>query len=252
MTIQNDGYYYHQQIKRVVLQFCAIFQGMQVSIGKNSIKDERLMPVHIHYGDMDRAFAASIANNVQTSMLKLPMMSVKITSIVQSPSRQHGVGMERRQSYVPIGGLLPDDIQIVYQRAPTPYDIQFELSIVTTNSDQHFQILEQIMPLFDPQMTIQTSDGVFDMTRIVSVKMDNGPTFDAIAADNSRRIVSSYITFTVAAYIDTPANVRQNYIKNIMLRIAAVDSNVQLNDLASQFDAMGLPYEQLNEDQTPL
>lgn len=252
MTIQNDGYYYHQQIKRVVLQFCAIFQGMQVSVGKNSTTDERLMPVHIHYGDMDRVFAATIADNVQTTMVRLPMMSAKITGINQAPSRQHGVGMERRQAYVPVGGLLPDDIQIVYQRAPTPYDITFELSIVTTNSDQHFQILEQIMPLFDPQMTIQTSDGMFDMTRIVSVKMDQGPNFDPPPSDNSRRIVSSYMTFTVAAYVDTPANVRQNYIKNIMLRIAAVSADTELSDLASQFDAMDIPYEQLNEDQTPL
>lgn len=254
MTIPVDGYYYNKQIKKYVLQFMAIFSGVQVSVGKNNELEERLIPVPIHYADKDRVVSALLADNVQTSPIRLPLMSANITSIAQSPMRQHGVGTERRSSYVPVGGMLPNDLQVIYQRAPTPYDISVELKIMTSNADHHFQILEQIMPLFDPQMTIQTSDALFDMTKIASVKMESGPQFDPYPLDNTRRIVSSTMNFKIEAYIDTPAAIRHNYIERIKLRVAAVPSDTDLAnfDIAFEFDKMGIPYEQINKDQEPL
>ena len=53
------GFYYDNQLKKYLLQFNAIFQDMQVSVGKNETRDERLIPVPIVVGSMDRVAAAA-------------------------------------------------------------------------------------------------------------------------------------------------------------------------------------------------
>ena len=179
MAFKRDGYYYDKQITNFILQFMAIFSGLQVQVGKWGTEDESLISVPIHYGDADRVVAAIMADNTQNKPIRLPVMSAAIRGFDVALNRMHGTGTERRNTYVPVGGLVPDDMIVVHQRTPTPYDMEVELSIWVSNNDQHFQILEQIMPLFDPQLNIQTSDAVFDMARLTSVTLTSGPTLDA-------------------------------------------------------------------------
>ena len=48
-------YYYDQQVKKYLLQFMAIFAGMQVSIGKNDRSDEgELISVPVMYGNREQ------------------------------------------------------------------------------------------------------------------------------------------------------------------------------------------------------
>ena len=68
MAYQRNGYYYDAQLKNYILQFMAIFSGLQVQIGKWNTQDERLISVPVHYGHMDRVVAAIIAEQPLASM----------------------------------------------------------------------------------------------------------------------------------------------------------------------------------------
>ena len=50
MSYKQDGYYYDKQITNYILQFMAIFSGLQVRVGKFGDQEESLIPVPIHYG----------------------------------------------------------------------------------------------------------------------------------------------------------------------------------------------------------
>ena len=142
MAFRRDGYYYNKQITNYILQFMAIFTGLQVQVGKWNTKDEYFISVPIHYGDQDRVVAAILANNTQNTALRLPALSAHMQGLEVAKDRMHGTGTERRNSYVPMGGLVPDDIQVIKQRQPVPYNMTMELAIFASNTDQYLQIIE--------------------------------------------------------------------------------------------------------------
>lgn len=255
MAFQRTGYYYDNQIRRYTLQFMSIFSGLQVQVGKWNGEDEKLISVPVHYGDPDRVVAAILAGNTQNSPIRLPAMSAYMKGMQVATDRMHGVGVERRESFVPMGGLVPDDIQVVYQRNPTPYNMEMELSVMTSNTDQMWQILEQIMVLFDPQLTIQVSDGLFDMSRLTSVTLTQGPSYEnPYPSGQEKRYVKAVMTFEMPIYLSIPADVKKNYVERIFLRVGAVSNMANTSEeIISDLDAQGIPYELfLSEQDLPI
>lgn len=235
MAIQKTGYYYDRQLTHYLLQFMAIFTGLQVQVGKSLNEDERLIDVPIHYGHQDRVVAAILSQNTQNVPIRLPVMSAFMSNLKLAEHRMKGTGTERRTSYVPTGGLIPDDIKVVHQRIPVPYDLHMSLSIYVSNTDQHFQILEQILPLFDPQLQIQTDDSPFDWTRLSHVKLTEVEMETNYPIGPDRRIIQSTLSFEMPVWIDTPADVRRDFIERIYLRIGAIN----YNDPQSNYDIIG-------------
>ena len=171
-------FYYDQQIKKYLTQFMAIFAGMQVSIGKNDSSDEeQLISVPIQYGNKDRVVAHILGDHTQNKPLRLPMLSAYVNGINMSPEMRKGVGQTKRQSYLPRGEIFPDGVTTVHQLMPVPYTLSVELAMYASNTDQHFQMMEQILMVFDPTIQIQTSDALFDWTKLTTVTLD-GINFD--------------------------------------------------------------------------
>lgn len=244
MAYRREGYYYDAQLKNYILQFMAIFSGLQVQIGKWNTQDERLISVPVHYGHMDRVVAAIMSENTQNKPLRLPMMSAYLRSFNIDPERMAGTGFERRQAYTPVGGLVPDDIKVIHQRKPVPYKLELDLSIYASNTDQHFQIVEQILPLFDPQLNIQTSDGIFDWTRLTHVMLKGISNDSNYPIGTDRRIVQSTMQFEMPVWIDTPADVRSDFIKRILVRIGTIDTDSNDSfEIIGDLDGQNIPYE---------
>lgn len=247
MAIPNQAYWYNDQLKRYIIQFMTIFSGLQVGVGKTEGTNETaLIPVTIHYGNHDRVVASLMAENTQNKPIRIPCMTAYMQSIDLAPELMHGVGVERRNAYVPTGGLLPNDVDVVHQRVPVPYKMTCQLGIYASNTDQHFQILEQILMLFDPQLTVQTSDAPFDWTRLTTVKL-TGITIDQQhPLGTDRRIIQSTLMFEVPVYLGSPADVRKDFIKTINIRLGLLDSSVtDSDDIIAAMDAMGIEYDEI-------
>lgn len=251
MAIQAEGFYYNGQLARYVNQFMAIFSGLQVQIGKRNGQDEQLIPVDIYYGHVDRVVAALIADNTQNKPLRLPTMSAYVTGLPLAMNRARGVGQERRQTYTPVGGLVPDDMKVIHQRMPVPYNLQIDLNIYASNTNQHFQILEQILPLFDPSLNLQTSDSLFDWTRLTQVELKDVALDTNFPIGTDKRIIQSKISFEMPIEIDTPAEVRRDFIERIYMRVGTVSTMATDNyEIIAELDAQNLPYNLIATDET--
>lgn len=244
MAIQKEGFYYNGQLARYVNQFMAIFTGLQVLIGKRDDRDEKLVPVDVLYAHMDRVVASLLADNTQNKPLKLPIMSAYMSGMSISMNRARGVGIERRTTYTPVGGLVPDDMKVIHQRMPVPFTLTMDLHIYTSNTNQHFQILEQILPLFDPSLNIQTSDAPFDWTRLTQVELKDVSLDTNFPISTDRRIVQSKLSFEMPIEIDTPAEVRRDFVEQIYVRIGTVSQLADTNyEIIAELDAQDIPYE---------
>lgn len=222
----------------------AIFQGMQVMVGKRDDTEERLISVPIHYGHSDRVVAAILANNTQTTPVRLPVMSAYVNGISIATDRFHGLGTERRNTYTPVGGLVPDDTKVIHQRMPVPYDLDMELAIYVSNTEQHFQILEQIFLLFDPKLNIQSTDGVFDMSRLTQVTLTDVSMDTNYPISTDRRIIQSTLRFNIPVWISAPADVRRDFVEKIFMRIGTVSSSSNTSEeMVADLDAQDFEYQ---------
>lgn len=253
----KQTYYYDKQIRRYILQFMAVFSVFKVMVGKTDTRGERLISIPIHYASMDRITAAIVANNTQNKPIRVPAMSAYLRDFKLSPSRRHGTGVERRNVYTPVGGLVPDDMKVIHQRMPVPYDLEMELAIYSSNIDQHMQILEQILPLFDPQLNIQTSDAPFDWTRLTSLELTGIMSDDLLSNQLEDRVIQTTLTFNMPIWLDFPANIKDDFVAKIFTRVGMVSSDTSFEDDAAviqelndagyvynkMFDADDLPFD---------
>ena len=83
----------------------------------------------------------------QKVALKLPRMSFEILAYTYAPERQ----LQKTGNFSRIG-LTDSDRMKFY--APVPYNLSFQLNIFTKQQDEALQIVEQILPYFNPQYSL--------------------------------------------------------------------------------------------------
>jgi hypothetical protein len=224
------NYYYNEQFKKHIVQFMAIFSGLKVSSGKNDFNSaSNLITVPVVYGSRDRVVSHIFSEQTQNKILRLPIMSAQLTGIVLATDRLAGQNQERKEIKLKRGGAIPDDLQQHNMLKPVPYEIQMELAINTSNTDHHFQILEQLLLLFNPSLQIQVSDAYGDQQSIIEVFLRNVGLEENYPAGTDDRIVSSVIQFSYVMYLASPVNLRNEIIKEIQIRIGTANDVNSIN-----------------------
>jgi hypothetical protein len=242
-----DTYFYDAQLRGYIIQFMAIFSGLKVRVGKNSNVDSSndFVDVPVRYGNSSRIVDAILTENTQNKPLSLPIMSVNMAGIDIATHRLKGIGTQTRASVLPLGGSLPDDLKVVYKQQPVPYDGMMELSIYTSNEHEHFQILEQILMIFDPTLQIQTSDDIHDFIRITQVELksiDFATNYPKLA---DKRVIVTSLNFLVWFYLAPPVNIKTNFIKAVKLRLEAIRQTEDVYEKVSEVNRTDPPYKVL-------
>lgn len=218
-------YFYNHQLRSYILQFMQIFAWIQVETGKQEDGKPLRINVPVHYGLKDRVAASIIADNTTNSMLKAPSIAVYMTGVELAPERRKGHLNGPSQRVLPYGGQFPHDLKVAQAATPSPVNLRFQVSIMTTNSDDQFQILEQLMVLFQSyHVWIQRSDSPVDFTKLAYVEMQDIQPETTYPIGTDRRLLGLTINFIAQAHISSPVKLADNIIKHIHLRLAALDN----------------------------
>ena len=237
-------YYYDFQFKRYLYQFMAIFADMNVQVGWTEDKEPRLIKVPIYSASKDRVVAAIKSENTQNKPIRIPAFSASIASYDLMPERRKGVPNSRRNTLMPTGGLFPEDLKVVEQRMPVPYRLTMELGIWASNTDQMYQIMEQIMMIFNPLLQLQISDEITDWTKITTVELMGIRPEENLPAGADRRILRTTLEFEVPVHVSAPADVHARYVKDIYVRVGAVSTAATDSyEIVAELDHQGIPYE---------
>jgi hypothetical protein len=235
-------YFYDNQIKKYLVQFMTIFSGLQVSVGAGEAA--RLISVPIHFSQMDKVSASIMAGGTSNQPLRLPVMSVDIMGIRQDQLTHVGLNQSFSQTYLPDGAYFADDVKTVTRLRPAVYRLDLDLAIWTSNTDQHFQIMEQILSVFNPSLQIQTSDGRFDWTKITEVELNGVSVNSNFPIGTAQRAVVANLTFTMPIFMSAPANIKDEFVRDILVRFAVVD-DTDLTAALAELDANEVPYQSL-------
>ena len=144
-------YFYHEKIRKSVSLFGRLFNNIYV-IRKNASGGVlNQLKVPLAYAPRQK-FLDRVRENPELLgdtkvAIKLPRMSFEITSFTYDNTRQL-----TKLSNFKAAGSSTSQRQKFY--SPVPYNINFQLNVYAKNQDDALQIVEQIIPTFNPQYTL--------------------------------------------------------------------------------------------------
>lgn len=215
-----ENYWYNQQLRSYIKQFCAIFSGMHVKTGA----PEKILPVPIVVGNKDRVVAAIMSRHTQNLTFSLPIMAAHLEGIELAPERRKGVSTIDRRVFMEAGGVFPDDLRVVRRVMPIPYNVNMQLSIYASNTDQLHQIVEQILLIFDPTVQIQKNDSAFDWTKITHVELTGISNNENYPVSTDKRIINWDMSFMMPIYISAPLEIRDEIIRTVKVRLGDLEN----------------------------
>lgn len=146
-------YFYHQRIRKSVAVFGSLFNNLYVLRQNSSGQTISQVKVPLSYAPK-RSFIERIANASQGEQaerqvaIKLPRMSFEIIAITYDTQRQLSKINNFNLSSATGNGFRSKFY------APVPYNVNFQLNIYAKSHDDALQVVEQIIPYFNPQYTL--------------------------------------------------------------------------------------------------
>jgi hypothetical protein len=192
-------YYYHHIIRKTIIAFGTVFN--QIYIQHQDANDNTYseMRVPLAYGPTQK-FLARLTQQPDLNkpiQITLPRMSFEMTSIRYDPSRKTTV----TQSFKASDGK---NLKKVYM--PVPYNIGFQLNIMAKLNDDVLQIVEQILPYFQPAftLTVDLVDSIGEK-RDIPLNLDDISFKDDYEGDfSTRRSLIYTLNFTAKTYLFGP------------------------------------------------
>lgn len=215
-------YYYHKIIRKIIIAFGTLFNEIyikHVDEENQSISDVK---VPLAYGPIQK-FLSRLEQQSELNkpiQITLPRMSFEMNSITYDSSRKTSV----TQTFKALDG---ENIKKVF--LPVPYNIGFELNIITKLNDDALQIIEQILPFFQPSfnITINLIDSIGEK-KDIPILLDSINFQDDYEGDYSTRRALIYtLQFTAKASLFGPiANTTEGLIKKVQVDYFS-DTDVQ-------------------------
>ena len=209
-------YFYHEILRKTVISFGTLFNDIHIRHKDQSGKSISNMKVALAYGPMQK-FLARIEQQAdlnRATALTLPRMSFEMTNIAYDATRKASITQTFKAS---------DGTNLRKVFMPVPYNIGFELNILVKLNDDALQIVEQILPFFQPSFNL-TVDlvSVIGEKRDISVVLDNISFQDDYEGDfSTRRALIYTLNFTAKTFLFGPvADTPEGLIKKVQVDYA--------------------------------
>jgi len=210
-------YYYHQIIRKTIIAFGTLFNEIHIQHQNSSDATISDMRVPLAYGPMQK-FLARIEQQPDLNKpiaMTLPRMSFEMNYIQYDATRKAGVTQTFKAS---------DGTNLKKVFMPVPYNIGFELNILTKLNDDALQVVEQILPYFQPAftLTVDLIDSIGEK-RDIPVVLDSVSFKDDYEGDfSTRRSLIYTLQFTAKTYLFGPiANTTDGLIRKVQVDLYA-------------------------------
>jgi hypothetical protein len=192
-------YFYHEILRKTVIGFGTLFNDINIRHRDASGTSFSNLKVPLAYGPIQK-FLARIQQQPDLNRevaLTLPRLSFEMTGLQYDPSRKTGV----TQTFL---ASQSGNVKKVYM--PVPYNVTFELNIISKLNDDSLQIIEQILPYFQPSLNI-----TINLISAIGEKKDVPIVMESITQNDqyeggfdSRRLIIHTLRFTAKTYLFGP------------------------------------------------
>ena len=211
-------HFYHETVKRSVSIFGTLFNNITIKKTKSdgTVLSQQIVP--ISYGPkqkwLERLSEEADLSDGNRSAISLPRMAFEIAGFEYDATRQQNKLIRSQKSTLESG-----DVKRSFQYAPAPYTINFTLSILAKQANDGLQIIEQILPYFQPEYNV-TMKMVDSMSEVRDVPI----TLNSVAMEDTyeggfdeRRVIEHTLEFSMKIYFFGPVY-EGTIIKNVIER----------------------------------
>ena len=172
----------------------------------------------IRYGDASRQASTIMQQNSANFLPSTPLMTFYIAGLdYDRPRMQEPYYVNKMQVRQRTYDTNTDSYETTQANAftierlmPVPYKLTLKLDIWTSNTNQKFQILEQILTLFNPSLEIQSTDNYIDWTSLSIIELESTQwSSRSIPVNTEDPIDIATLTFTLPIWISSPAKVKK-------------------------------------------
>ena len=207
-------YFYNEIFRKTFIAFGTLFNDITIKQEDSTVK------VPLAYGPTQK-FLARLEESPDLSKrtsLTLPRMSFEFTGLTNDSSRKvtttqqitvkdptTGQGSKTKKAYMPV-----------------PYNMQFEMSIMTKLNDDALQIVEQILPYFQPSYNLTVNlVSTINEKRDIPVILENVTMDDQYEGNfTSRRVLLYTLRFSAKTYLfGTVSTATSDIIKLTLINI---------------------------------
>ena len=207
--------FYHETMRKVVVAFGTIFNNINIVRTNSSGVVTQSMKVPLAYGPKNK-FLTRLREDPNLNKkvsLTLPRIGFEISGISYDSSRK----LNSIQKLKKVNSST-DGKTVSSQFMPVPYYMDFSLFVMAKSSDDALQIVEQILPFFQPDYTITLNDNTsMGTTRDVPIILNGVSYEDSYDGDfTERRVLMYTLTFTSKFYLYGPVT-DQKVIKSVQV-----------------------------------
>ena len=168
MALQSLTYFYDSQQVRFLEQVVRAFSGFQYMTGASAGNPPTLVTVPCRMATTN-SLVANIINNYSSNTLQtIPIISIWQTGLTFDQDRlQNRNFVDTRQvverSIDPTTGSYTSERgqgYTVQRIMPIPFTMAIQVDILTSNTDQKYQLEEQILTIMCPNFDIQNSEKI--------------------------------------------------------------------------------------------
>lgn len=211
-------YFYHEILRRTVISFGSLFNNIEIKHKDSSKNVTSVIKVPLAYGPTQKFLARleqspSLNKPVQ---ITLPRMSFEFVGLNYDGSRK----VTTTQTFLTSTTGVGTDVRKAYM--PVPYNMAFELSIYTKLNDDMLQIVEQILPYFQPSYNLSV-----DLVETIGEKRDIPVVIENISMQDdyegdftTRRSLIYTIRFTAKTYLFGPVSSSSSAAKDLIKKVS--------------------------------
>ena len=188
-------YSYNEIFRKTIVAFGTLFNNIEIR------RQDEVMKVPLAYGPQQKFLARLDQNPDPTNkrvQITLPRLSFEINGVSYDPQRK--VSPTQKIKFK----KDTDENKNVFM--PVPYNIGFELAIISKNQDDGLQIIEQILPFFQPHynLAVKLLTTVGEIKDVPVVLNSINYQDDYEGDFTSRRAIIYTLSFTAKTYLYGP------------------------------------------------
>ena len=217
-------YFYHEILRKTIISFGTLFNGLTIKHTDSDGDTASVIRVPLSYGPTQK-FLARLEQSPDLNksvQITLPRMSFEFIGMQYDPTRK----VTTTQTF--LSGVSSDKATEKKTYMPVPYNMNFELSLMCKLNDDALQLVEQIVPYFQPAYSLSVDlVSTIGEKRDIPVILESINMVDEYEGDyTTRRVLLYTLRFSAKTYLFGPvSSVTDDIIKKVSIGYIAADSS---------------------------
>jgi hypothetical protein len=228
MAIHTLDHFYDRQQLRFLEQVVRAFSGFQYTIGSRKGMPPELKMVPVTMAKTSKLVANIMRNGSENSLNSAPQITVWQTGLtgrredVQNPAHVDELKVIER-AIDPLTNKYTAERGRSYsvkRLMPRPFNMEIQIDLWTSNYEQKYEIMEQILPVMYPNFWIQNSDNALDWTALTDAHLEDITWTSRSIPVGTEELEISTMKLRIPIWISPPAMVtQQRLIEQIVTNI---------------------------------